>query len=84
MNNKQREEKLNQFQMLCDNSELFAISVGLVLTFKSLDKGVDEVIEKDRWYAQIADCIIKKSTDSVTDDEKVEFIDLHLKMMGHA
>jgi hypothetical protein len=79
-----RKEKLRQFQILCDNPAQFAIAAGAALVSKSLDKGVDEVIEKDRWYAQISDCIIRNTTDTVTDDEKVAFIDLHLKMLGHA
>lgn len=75
-------EALRQFQMLCDNADSFAITAGVVLTNLSIENGVDEVIAKNRWYAQISDCIIKGETSNVTDIEKEQFINMHLKLMG--
>lgn len=84
MEQMQRDNKLRRFQVLCNKPEMFAITAGLILTAKGLDKGVDALIEEDRWYAQIADCIIKGDVSTVTDDERVAFIDLHVKMLDNA
>jgi hypothetical protein len=72
-----KKEKLEKFQILCDNSELFHMVAWVIILSDLLEKGVNELSEKYKWYAQIADCIIKKNTDNINDDEKVKFIDLH-------
>ena len=74
-------EYLRKFQVLCDNQEGFIISAGVALTAFGLDNGVDELM-KYKWYAQISDAILNGDTSSVTDDEKVAFIKLHLTLMG--
>ncbi len=76
-----RENSLRRFQVLCDRVEEFAITAGYIAIAKAQDKGIDALIEEDRWYAQIADCIIKGDVSTVTDEERVAFIDLHLKFL---
>jgi len=83
MNQEITVEESRQFDMLCDNKELFAIAVGNALIQFSIENGLDATIEKQAWYAQIADAIIKGDVSTVTNVEKSEFLKLHLKLMGY-
>lgn len=78
-----RQEEERQFQMLCNNKESFAIAVGVALINYSSINGADATIEKQKWYAQIADSILKGELANITDTEKEEFLKLHLKLMGY-
>lgn len=81
MENQNKEWALGKFKVLEDNRGLFQITVGMLLAAIGLDEGVDDFM-KLKWYAQVAECITSGETTSVTDDEKEEFIKLHLQLMG--
>ena len=73
-------DELLIFKVLEEHKTEFAIAACMALLNFSTD--ATELIEKQRWYAQICDCICRGDTSTVTDIERIEFVKLHKKLMG--
>jgi len=71
------ENNIRLFDVLYLKKDMFSITSGLILANLCLIQGVQETIDKNRWYAQISDCIIRGEIDYVTEVERVEFIKMH-------
>ena len=51
---------IEKFNTLCEHNLKFSESAGYILERLILSNGIDDVLQKSRWYAQIADCIVNQ------------------------
>ena len=75
-------ENIAKFERLCERPEDLRTTAGAVLAAVGADRGVDELLKRHRWYAQICECVLEGDTRSVTEEEMIAFVDLHVSMVA--
>lgn len=72
---------LEKFDTLCNNKTEFAITALCLTVFVNDTFGFDALFKEYRWYAQISDAILRGDVSDVTNDERIAFIEYHIKLM---
>jgi hypothetical protein len=73
---------IRKFNRMCEKPDYTRNTADLVLAYLMLQKGEDETVRNYKWYAQITSCIVSGDIASVTEEEKIAFIELHTKLVS--